>query len=347
MRLHTSVFLLASLTAILACGDEDDSPAGPLNTYRVVPGPALAVGQDTTAQATATVRNETANRDLTGAAATYSSADTTVATVSLTGLVKGIRPGTTNIIARFVDQTAQIPVTVRANPSGTVTLAAPTSAATDFRFRTATAGSQGDVITLSAVVRDADGVVIYCNTATCATSPTQPRPAFLRAVEFTSSDTLKAVVSSSGAVTARDTGAVTITMREADGKTATVALTIRMRPLGAVSVTAPAGTAAAFSVNQTVALSAAAQGTGCATTCTLAGTFIATYVSDDPLIASVDENGVVTARAASGRPTCDTTATGGVPPAGQRECRTTIRATIVDPVSGVSRTGTYAIRVVG
>src|SRR5690349_1139356 len=134
MRLHTSVFLLASLTAILACGDDDDSPAGPLNTYRVVPGPALAIGQDTTVQASAVVRDETHSRDLTGAAATYTSADTMIATVSLTGLVKGIRPGTTNIIARFVDQTAQIPVTVRANPSGTVSLAAPASAATDFRY---------------------------------------------------------------------------------------------------------------------------------------------------------------------------------------------------------------------
>lgn len=125
-----------------------------------------------------------AGRALTDRPITWTSADTGIATVDLTGLVRGVEPGTTAVTAASegVEGTAEITVTPR--PLAAVTVRPDTAAILE-----------GTTIQLSAALIDADGDTIRDG----------------RPITWSSSDTGLATVDTTGLVTGRAEGAVTIT----------------------------------------------------------------------------------------------------------------------------------------
>ena len=71
----------------------------------------------------------------------YSSADYTIATVDGTGLVTGIRGGSTTITANLNDATVDMPVTVRGHPATSVELTILTGPAGGLKSVSADTGS--------------------------------------------------------------------------------------------------------------------------------------------------------------------------------------------------------------
>jgi hypothetical protein len=117
----------------------------------------LSVGG--TRQLTASVSDKRA-RPIAGAAVAYASADPTIATVSATGLVTGIARGETRIVASIgaVSDTAQ--VSVVAGPPAGITISPLT-----------VPFEENDTLEVSAVVRDAQGVVVAGTVSWRSTAP--------------------------------------------------------------------------------------------------------------------------------------------------------------------------------
>jgi len=154
------------------------------------------VGQ--TVQLTATPKDASGN-PLSGRAVTWSSSDTTVATVSRTGFVTAKGAGTATITATSEGKsgTATITVTSAPVPVASVTVT-PSSASVPV----------GQTVQLSATPKDANG-----------------NPLSGRAVTWSSSDTAIATVNASGRVTAKAPGSATITAAS-EGKSGTSAITV-------------------------------------------------------------------------------------------------------------------------
>ncbi len=117
MRLRLSALLtLCAATGLASgCGGDDDITGA--MTYRIETASTdVSVGQDSSVDVSATVRNVTQDRVLEAAPIQYRSADYAIANVANNGRVTGLKGGTTDILAVFRDDTLRIPVTVRANP---------------------------------------------------------------------------------------------------------------------------------------------------------------------------------------------------------------------------------------
>src|SRR5215208_2255521 len=287
MRLFSSApmpLALLAAGALAACSDDDDPTVGPLYDYAVVVSQTeIGVGQDSTEQISVKVRNVTLGRDsIPNAQVVFTTDDRSIARVSSTGEIKGVKGGTTTVRAIFRDDTVSIAVTVRPYPAASVTI---TETAARL-YAPATSGTAGDQVTLAATVRDAASRVVYCNSCT---SP----PAKARVVEWTSLDTLKATVTSVGRVTARDTGKVKIVISEPDGKADTSEVTISWRPVTSVVVTpSPSTLAAAVKSGQTLQLAASPRG---ANSATLANRTVI-WESLNTAVATVDATGLVRAK---------------------------------------------------
>jgi len=235
--------------------------AVPVRSVTVTPSTAeLTVGQ--TVQLTATPRDAD-NQPLAGRDIAWASIDAGIATVSSTGLVTAVAPGTVNITATSEGRTGTAQITVKPAPVQAVTVSPNTA--------TLVVGQER---TLTAAVTGAGGEPLD------------------RPVTWSSSDTRVAVVESDGAaasakVIAVAVGRATITA-SSGGMSGTAAITVNAVPVASVSVT-PA--TASLTVGQSARFSAQprdADGNA------LSGRTV-TWSSDDDDVATVDQTGRVVA----------------------------------------------------
>ena len=161
-----------------------------------------------------------------GATVFWSSSDTTIVTVTTSGVVTGKATGTARVAASSGGQSAQVVVTVSPVPVSSVAVL-PSSATLVI----------GGSVTLVAVAYDANGNALTGRVVTWATSAPSV-----------------ATVDGSGKVTAVTAGSATIS-GTSEGKTATSAITVTVIPVAAVSVNP---SSAALNVGQSVSLAAIA-----------------------------------------------------------------------------------------
>ncbi len=189
--------LLAAAALAVGCGSGDSTgPGGSTAVASVTVSPASAsLGVGATEQFSARATDGT-GAAVTNGSISWSSSDATVATVDSKGLATGKSVGTTTITATVgaVSGTAALSVTT---PIATLTL---TPSADTVVVRE---GTQ-----LTAVAKDSAGNVVS------------------GAFQWSSSDTMVAVVDADGAVSTRSAGHATITA-SVGGKTATAALTVK------------------------------------------------------------------------------------------------------------------------
>ncbi len=182
----------------------------------------------------------------------YTSADTSIATVDGSGVVTAKKTGTVTITAKtYNGKTATCKITVKK---------APTSVSLNKTSATLGIGEKIDL------------------------NSKMPSGQASRVVTYTSADTSIATVDSSGVVTAKKTGTVTITAKTYNGKTATCKITVKKAPTS-VSLNYKSKTLA---VGQKVDLNSKMP-SGEASR-------VVTYTSADTSIATVDSSGVVTAK---------------------------------------------------
>src|SRR6266516_1475390 len=150
-----------------------------------------------TQQLTATPLDADGN-PLSGRTVTWVSSNTAVATVSASGLVTGVAPGSATITATSEGKSGTATITVNPPPVATVTVS-PASASIRV----------GSTVQLTATLKDANGNVLTGRTVT-----------------WTSSNTKAATVNASGLVTALATGSATITATS-EGKSGTSIIKVR------------------------------------------------------------------------------------------------------------------------
>jgi len=232
----------------------------PVASVTVTPASAsVQAGQ--TQQLSATLKDANGNI-LTGRTVTWSSSNTSVATVSSSGLVTAKVAGSATITATSEGQsgTASITVTVVPVASVTVAPAAPSV-------------NEGTTVQLTATPKDANG-----------------NPLSGRVVTWASSNTAVATVSSSGLVTGKVAGSATITATS-EGQSGTATVTVVHVPVASVTVS-PAS--ASVQVGGTIQLTATPRD---ASGNPLSGRVV-TWASSNTAMATVSSSGLVTGVAA-------------------------------------------------
>lgn len=230
--------------------------APPIDSVSVQPSLAtVQIGRSTTL--TATVKDVT-GAIVTDRAVSWTSGNVAVAIVSSTGVVTGVAAGTAIISATSGGKSGSATVTVVPVPVGSVSVA-PSSATL----------VPTQVIGLSAVVRDENGVVVTD-----------------RAVTWASSNSAVATVSPSGVVTAVAPGTATITATS-EGRTGAASITVAPMPVGSVIVSPPTANVTA---GQTVSLSATVRDTSGA----VVTDRVVTWSSSNTAVATVSAAGVAT-----------------------------------------------------
>ena len=228
----------------------------PVETVVVTP-PTSTVVVGGTAQLSASVRDAT-GRELTDRLVGWTSSDEAVATVSSTGLVSTLKPGSVTITASSEGKSGTATVTITAAPVASVTVTPPSASI-----------NVGQTATLTAQTLDGSGGVLTG-----------------RGVAWSSSNTQVATVSQSGVVTGVAPGSATITATS-EGKSGTAAITVSAVPVATVTV-APA----------TLPLTVGQTGTLTATTRDAANNILTgravTWSSSNTNVATV-ANGTVTA----------------------------------------------------
>jgi len=136
----------------------------------------------------------------------WSSSDTTIATVSDSGLVRGVAPGGVNIVARNKTVTGSAPLTVTASDPTTVPVA---SVAVALASNTL---NPGQTTQATATTRDANGNVLSG-----------------RAIAWSTNNSSVATVSSAGVVTAVAGGSALI-VATSEGKSGNAPLTVQSTP---------------------------------------------------------------------------------------------------------------------
>lgn len=221
----------AAVAGILACGGSaSDSVAPPPSggtaaSIAISPStpPAVTLGSQLALQAEV---HDPSGQTVPGASVFWSSADSTVATVSSAGVVTGTGVGSTQVAASSGGQSAVVPVAVVPVAVASVAIV-PASASV----------TVGGTVSLTAVTYDATGHALAG-----------------RSVVWASSASQVAVVDASGTVSGISAGTATIT-GTSEGKTGATSVTVSLVPVAAVSV-AP-GSASRI-VGQTASFSAAA-----------------------------------------------------------------------------------------
>jgi uncharacterized protein YjdB len=217
---------------------------------------SLQAGQ--TGQLTATPKDANGN-PLSGRVVTWSSNNTSVATVNGNGLVTaGATGGSATITATSEGQSGTAAVTVTFVPVASVTVS-PTTASLQV----------GQTTQLTATPKDANG-----------------NPLSGRVVTWASSNTTVATVSGSGLVSAKAAGSATITATS-EGQNGTSSITVTQAPVATVTVNP---SSAAVQPGQTVQLAAITKD---ANGNVLTGRVV-TWSSGDQTIATVNGNGLVT-----------------------------------------------------
>src|SRR5438128_855806 len=134
---------------------------------------------------------------LSGRTVSWSSSNTSVATVSSSGLVSGVTPGSATITATSEGKSGTSSITVTNIPVATVSVSPPTASI-----------QQGQTVQLTATLKDASGNTLSGRTVT-----------------WSSSNISVATVSSSGLVSAVTPGSATVTAAS-EGKTGTASITV-------------------------------------------------------------------------------------------------------------------------
>jgi len=253
--------------------------AKPVSAVIVSPSQvSLEPGQ--TRQLTAQVTDDQGNV-LSGRPISYSSDNAAVATVSASGLVTGVAPGTAKVTATSEGKSGTADVTVTAVPVASVDVAPAQSSLT-----------VGQTVTLVATARDAKGNVLQG-----------------RGTAWTSGSTSIATVSSAGVVTAVGPGDVFI-FAAIEGKFGSAVVNVRQPPPppGPVDKITVSPATATMTANQTQTLQLTATLTDANGT-VLTGRQI-TWSSSNLLRATVDQTGRVTARASKGTVTITATSEG-------------------------------------
>lgn len=265
-RFPALVLTVALGTGVAACGGGSGDVVGP-----PTPTPVASVTLDRTTASiavggtvtlTATPRDASGNT-LTGRSITWSSNDTTVATVNAGGTVTGKAAGTAKVTATSEGQSASATITVTPAPVASVTL-----------DRTSAAIAAGSSVTLTATTKDAAGTVLTG-----------------RAVTWSSSNTAVATVDQNGVVTGKTVGTDTVTATS-EGKTAQAVITVNPGAVASVTVAPTSASVLAGMFDTTlvrVALTATAKDVAGNT---VSGQSVA-WTSSDTTIARVDASGVV------------------------------------------------------
>jgi uncharacterized protein YjdB len=234
--------------------------AVPVASIEVNPTDAnLVVGQTT--QLTAEPR-DSAGEALAGRVVTWSTSNPQVATVTSSGLVTAISVGTTTITAASDGRLARVTVTVAPRPVSTVVVS-PSQVSIHV----------GQKAQLNASPTDAQG------------NPLTGRP-----VNFSSSNTAVATISTGGLVTAVAPGSATITATS-EGNSGTASVTVTPAPVVSVSITPSSTSIGVGSQTQLTAVPRDGGGQ------VLTGRTV-TWTSGAPGLASVSGTGLVTGIAA-------------------------------------------------
>lgn len=229
----------------------------PVASVSVTPASAsLLVGRTTTLAATP---RDASGNALPDRAVSWQSTNEGVATVSQSGVVTAVGPGTAVISATAEGQSGRATVTVSPVPVASVVVSPPSSAIV-----------VGQTTTLAATVRDEDG-----------------REVTDRAVTWTTSDPRVALVSSSGLVTAVGAGSATIAATS-EGRSGSATVTVAPVPVASVLVSP---SSSALTVGSTVQLTAAPRDASGNTL----GDRPVSWSSSDPGVATVSGTGLVTA----------------------------------------------------
>src|SRR5207245_6875387 len=167
----------------------------PVATVEVTP-PSASVQAGQTVQLTGTPK-DAGGHPLSARTVTWSSSNTTVATVSNSGLVSGVTPGTATITAASEGKSGTSTITVTPVPVASVEVTPATASV-----------QAGQTVQLTATPRDAGGT-----------------PLSGRTVTWSSSNTAVATVSNGGLVSGVTPGSVTI-RATSEGKSGTAAITV-------------------------------------------------------------------------------------------------------------------------
>lgn len=255
MNFRSSALLTLCSAGLLVagCGGGDD-PTG-IMTYAIeTTTPALSVGQDSLVSISASVRNVTEDRVLTGARLAYRSLDYSIATVDTLGRVRGIKGGDTDIEVLFRDDLVRIPVTVRPNPIQELQMRLLRSNSNDTGVviaadgRSAELGSgvgfsfvSGQRAEMALLATDATGDTLISLRPATFSGVNGRIPSIQRRGVFSSTNTAVATVSNSGSTFGRVTAvapgsAMIIFTVPGDELADTVNVTVYRRPLTGVRV---------------------------------------------------------------------------------------------------------------
>lgn len=241
-----SVSALSGLLFVIGCGSDSSTGVAP-STYTLEPvTTSVAVGQDSTMTLSINVHRQGTDTTIKGARLLYTSADYSIATVDGTGIVTGIKGGTTTIKVALNDATVDVPVTVRGHPATSVELTILTGPAGGLKSVNADTGTfyalPADPLTtrLKGLVRVGNDTV-FCNFCTTKTPARVMRtvrfvslnPA-LATITNASIPTLQTSTDTTGRITASDTtsaGVRFVMEVPADGKADTVLVTFSLRPI--------------------------------------------------------------------------------------------------------------------
>ena len=232
----------------------------PVGSVAIEPAGASVIVGRTTAL-TATVRDADGTV-VTDRPVTWSSSNALVASVSTTGVVTAVAPGSATISAAAGGRSGSSAVTVTLVPVGSVTVLPSTASIV-----------AGQSTTLAATLRDAAGTIITGRTVT-----------------WSSSNTLVATVSSTGVVTAIMPGVVAVTATS-EGQSGTSSVTVTPVPVASVTVSPSTTTMVAGSTTTLTATVRDASGA-------ILVNRAVTWSSSNALVAPVSSAGVVTALSA-------------------------------------------------
>jgi uncharacterized protein YjdB len=204
LRLRGVIAIVCAVS--LSCGGgEGITGVAPVASVSVViPTTSLVVG--TTTQASATMKDSGGNL-LSGRALTWSSSSTDVASVSQTGEVTALKPGSAEIKATSEGKDGSASVTVIPPPVATVTVTLASSTV-----------AVGRTTTARAALADASGKTLTDRT-----------------VSWASSNVAVATVNNDGLVTAVATGDATITATS-EGKTGSASVSVVPAPIANITV---------------------------------------------------------------------------------------------------------------
>ena len=230
--------------------------ARPVSLVRVTPSASqILAGASTTLQAEAV---DAAGGTITGRPVIWNSSSSAIATVTSTGVVSGVTPGTVTITATIDGVNGSGVVTVLAVPVASVGVTPASEQVV-----------VGQAVQLSATTRDAQNNILTG-----------------RVVAWASSNVAVASVSSTGLVTGISAGSCTITATS-EGKSGTAQVTVALVPVDSVTVSPAQATIAGGQTLQLTARATDARGAE------LTGRTVE-WTSAQPTIATVSPTGLVT-----------------------------------------------------